>query len=92
MALLGLCWRKSHEFEIFREDLRRDPIKTQVYSFFEGFISVDLIFIEITDFEISEKTLKKPKPEKNKKQGFYYPTFADSHNYLNLASITLKLA
>ena len=26
------------------------------------------------------------------KPGFYYPTFADSHNSLNLASITLKIS
>ena len=26
------------------------------------------------------------------KLGFYYPTFTDSHNFLNLASITLKIS
>ena len=41
---------------MFREDLSKDPTKTQVFPFCEGFISIDLIFIEIIDFEISEKT------------------------------------
>ena len=33
---------------MFREDLRRDPTKTQFFSFCEGVIPIDLISMEIT--------------------------------------------
>ena len=47
--------------------MSKDPTRTQVFPFCEGFISIDLIFIVIIDFEISEKTLKNQNLSKMKK-------------------------